>query len=63
MSPPAGDLLNPVNQELLIKLKDSLEMRDPNYSTKKLVEVVEEVVEEKTETATPKAKTKSKKKK
>ena len=54
-------LLNPVNQELLIKLKDSLEMRDPNYSIKK--EVVEEVVEEKTETATPKAKTKSKKKK
>ena len=54
-------LLNPVNQELLIKLKDSLEMRDPNYSVKK--EVIEEVVEEKTETVTPKAKTKSKKKK
>ena len=50
-------LLNPGNQELLVKLKDSLEMRQPNYSPKP--EVIEEVVEEVKET---KSKTTAKKK-
>ena len=50
-------LLNPGNQELLVKLKDSLEMRQPSYSPK--VEAKEEIIEEVKETkATTKKKTK-----
>jgi hypothetical protein len=51
-------LLNPGNQELLVKLKDSLEMRQPGYSPKP--EVIEEVIEEVKETKTT-AKKKTKK--
>lgn len=51
-------LLNPGNQELLVKLKDSLEMRQPSYSPK--VEVKEEIIEEVKETKTT-AKKKTKK--
>ena len=51
-------LLNPGNQELLVKLKDSLEMKQPGYSPKP--EVIEEVIEEVKETKTT-AKKKTKK--
>ena len=51
-------LLSPGNQELLVKLKDTLEMRKPGYSPKK--EVVEEITEEVKETKTT-AKKKTKK--
>ena len=51
-------LLNPGNQELLVKLKDSLEMRQPNYSPKP--EVIEEVIEKVTKPKTT-AKKKTKK--
>jgi hypothetical protein len=51
-------LLNPGNQELLVKLKDSLEMRKPSYSPK--TEVKEEVTEKVKETKTT-AKKKTKK--
>ena len=51
-------LLNPSNQELLVKLKDSLEMRKPGYSPK--AEVKEEIIEKVKETKTT-AKKKTKK--
>tara|TARA_R100000152_G_C6774209_1_gene201880 strand:- start:759 stop:1640 length:882 start_codon:yes stop_codon:yes gene_type:complete len=51
-------LLSPGNQELLVKLKDTLEMRKPGYSPKK--EVIEEITEEVKETKTT-AKKKTKK--
>ena len=51
-------LLSPKNQELLVKLKDSLEIRKPSYATKP--EVIEEVTEEVKETKTT-AKKKTKK--
>ena len=54
-------LLNPGNQELLVKLKDSLEMRQPGYSPK--TEVVEEVTEKIEEVTKPKTAAKKKTKK
>jgi len=51
-------LLSPANQELLVKLKDSLEMRKPSYSPK--TEVKEKITEEVKETKTT-AKKKTKK--
>ena len=53
-----GYLLSPANQELLVKLKSSLEIRTPGYSLKEEVveETVEEVITEKPKTSTKKRK-------
>ena len=55
-------LLNPMKQELLVKLKSDLESRTPSYNNV-VKEVEEELVEELVEKSTPKSKKKSKSKK
>ena len=54
-------LLDPMKQELLVKLKSDLEARTPSYN-KVVEEVEEETVEEIVEESTPKAKKKKSKK-
>jgi|TARA_Y100000034_G_scaffold110937_1_gene143523 hypothetical protein len=55
-------LLDPMKQELLVKLKSDLESRTPSYNNV-VKEVEEEIVEKLVEKPTPKAKKKSKSKK
>ena len=58
-------LLDPMKQELLVKLKSDLESRTPSYNkvVKEVEEVEEETIEEIVEKPTPKAKKKGKSKK